>query len=135
MARTARPAHTPQPPPAAACETRPKPNREEPNQAIQGNRSPLPCLISSHNDIKCSLMKSEGSQAACCVQTSGGRALELTADVRYPSASSPPGRQAAGALSCVEAGALGGSFPVAAAPPAFCLHKLDLVQHIGLSGD
>lgn len=77
-------------------------------------------------------MKSEGSRAACCVQTLGGRALEPTADVHYPSASSRP---AAGALSCVEAGALGGSFPVAAAPPAFCLHKLDLVQHIGLSGD
>ena len=46
-----------------------------------------------------------------------------------------PADKQPGRSSCIVAGASGGSFPVAVAPPAFCLHKLDLAQHIDLSGD
>lgn len=91
-------------------------------------------MISSHNDIKYSLMKSKRSWASRCVQAFGGSTIESAADVHYQSAAGCPSPQTPLA-SCVVAGVFWGSFPVAAAPPAFCLHKLDLVQHIGLSGD
>lgn len=113
----------------------PMPSSEQPNQVIKGHRSPLPCLISSHNDIKCRLMKLKGSRASRCVRALGGSTIKSAADVHHQPAASPPGQHPglAAELHCSRAS--WGSFPVAAAPPAFCLHKLDLVQHIGLSGD
>ena len=80
-------------------------------------------------------MKSKGSRASRCVQSLGSSAVEPVAGVHYQSSTCLRSRQAARALKLPVAWALGGSFPVASAPPAFCLHKLDLVQHIGLSGD
>lgn len=77
-------------------------------------------------------MKSKGSRASQRVQALGGSTIESAADVHYQRGR----RQHAGPLvSCFVAALSGGRSPVAAAPPAFCLHKLDLVQHIGLSGD
>lgn len=61
--------------------------------------------------------------------------MESAAGVHYQPTSSRPSRQAARALEPHWSWGFGGRFLVAAAPPAFCLHKLDLVQHIGLSGD
>lgn len=79
-------------------------------------------------------MKSQGSWASQCAQALGGSTIESATDIHYqPTAGQPSQRRPACELRCNWA--FWGSFPVAAAPPAFCLHKLDLVQHIGLSGD
>lgn len=79
-------------------------------------------------------MKSKGSGASQCVQALGGALWSLR--LMFITSALPAAGQHAGRareLHCSRASR--GRAPVAAAPPAFCLHKLDLVQHIGLSGD
>lgn len=80
-------------------------------------------------------MKSEGSWASRRGQALGRSTTEYVAGVHYQPAAGRPAKKTALLAGRIVATAFWGSFRVAAAPPAFCLHKLDLVQHIGLSGD
>ena len=79
-------------------------------------------------------MKSEGV-LSLSVRSGLGRQRYWMCSVHLQPAAARRAVEQGRLVNCTEARAFGGSFPVAAAPPAFCLHKLDLVQHIGLSGD